>query len=62
MWVGLGIMKTVAAPIYFGLLQSTDTINPMPKKRKANLEDDLLAGCTEHCGFPRLDGYKVQQP
>ena len=30
MWVGLGIMKTVAAPIYFSLLQSTDTIIPMP--------------------------------
>ena len=33
MWVGLGIMKTVAAPVYFGLLQSTDTINPMPIKK-----------------------------
>ena len=34
MWVGLGIMKTVAAPVYFGLLQSTDTINQMPIKKK----------------------------
>ena len=42
MWVGLGIMKTMAAPIYFGFLQSTDTIIPMPKKRrKENLEEDI---------------------
>ena len=34
MWVGLGIMKTVAAPVYFGLLLLTDTINPMPIKKK----------------------------
>ena len=34
MWVGLGIMETMAAPVYFGLLQSTDTINPMPIKNK----------------------------
>ena len=62
--IGLGIMKTVAAPIYFGLLQSTDTIIPMPinKKRKANLEEDILAGGIEGCGCPRLDGYKVQKP
>ena len=33
MWVGLGIMKTVAVPIYCGLLQSTDTIIPMPIKK-----------------------------
>ena len=54
----------MAAPIYFGLLQSTDTIIPMPinlKKRKANLEEDLLAGVSEDC-CPRLDGYKVQKP
>ena len=30
MWVGLGIMKTVATPIYF----STDTKIPMPIKKK----------------------------
>ena len=35
MWVGLGIMKTVAAPIYFGLLQSTETIaNTNANKKK----------------------------
>ena len=27
-----------------------------------NLEEDLLAGGTEDCGCPRLDGYKVQIP
>ena len=31
-------------------------------RRKVNLEDDLLAGGTEDCGFPRLDGYKIQKP
>ena len=47
----------------FGLLQITKTIIPMPiKKSKANLEEDLLAGGTEDCGCPRLDGYKVQIP
>ena len=64
MWVGLVIMK-MAAPIYFDLLQSTDTIIPTPiknKKRKANFEEDLLAGGTEDCDCPRLDGYKVQKP
>ena len=60
MWVGLGIMKTVATPIYF----STDTKIPMPikKKRKANLEEDLIAGGTdvgrtghhEDCGYSNL--------
>ena len=42
-----------------------DTIIPMPinkLKRKANLEEDLLAEGTEDCGCPRLDGYKVQIP
>ena len=34
MWVGLGIMKTVAAPIYFGLLQSTETTIPTDKKKE----------------------------
>ena len=29
MWVGLGIMKTVTAPIYFGLSQRTETITGM---------------------------------
>ena len=48
----------------FGLLQSTKTIIPTPitKKRKANLEEDLLADGTEGCGCPRLDDYKVQTP
>ena len=61
MWLGLGIMKTVVASIYFGRLQSTETIIPIPinKKRKVNLEEDLLAGSTEDCGCFRLDGYKV---
>ena len=54
-------MKTVAAPIYFKVqkhntnrykerLQSTKTIIPTPitkKEKKANLEEDLLAGGTE---------------
>ena len=66
MWVGLGIMTTVAAPILvFGLLQSTKTIIPTPitkKEKKANLEEDLLAGGTEDCGCPSLDGYKVHKP
>ena len=37
-------MKTVAAPIYFGLLQSTETTVPSDKRRKANLYKDFLAG------------------
>ena len=48
MWVGLGIMTTVAAPI-FGLLIPT----PITKKeKKANLEEDLLAGGTEDLWLP----------
>ena len=45
MWVGLGIMTT--GHPNFGFLQSTKTIIPTPitrKKKKANLEEDLLAG------------------
>ena len=43
----------------FGLLIPT----PITKKeKKANLEEDLLAGGTEDCGCPRLDGYKVHNP
>ena len=38
MWVGLGIMKTVAAPIYLGLLQSTDITTPMPINNKKESE------------------------
>ena len=34
MWVGLGIMKTVAASIYFGLLQSTEITIPTDKREK----------------------------
>ena len=61
MWLGLGSMKSVVASIYFGRLQSTETIIPIPinKKRKANLDKDLLAGGTEDCCCFRLDGYKV---
>ena len=95
-------MKTVAAPIYFGLLQSTETTIPTDKKKekeskplkgflsrrtglgimttvaapilviiptpitkkekKTNLEEDLLAGGTEDCGCPSLDGYKIHKP
>ena len=41
-------MKTVAVPIYFGLLHSTETTIPTDKrkKKKANLQKDLLAGGT----------------
>ena len=49
----------------FGLLQSTKTIIPTPitkKEKKSNLEEDLLAGGTEDCGCPSLDGYKVHKP
>ena len=62
MWVGLGIMTTGCPN--FGLLQSTKTIIPTPitKKKEANLEEDLLAGGTEDCDCPRLDGYKVHKP
>ena len=42
--------------------KNSEAIMPMPIKRKANLEEDLLAGGTEDCGCPRLDGYKVQKP
>ena len=69
MWVGLGIMTTghhddCGRP-NFGLLQSTKTIIPTPItkiEKKANLEEDLLAGGTEDCGCPSLDGYKVHKP
>ena len=69
MWVGLGIMTTghhddCGRP-NFGLLQSTKTIIPTPitkKEKKTNLEEDLLAGGTEDCGCPSLDGYKVHKP
>ena len=57
-------MKTVAVPIYFGLLHSTETTIPTDKgkKKKANLQKDLLAGGTdvsrtghhEDCGRPNL--------
>ena len=32
------------------------------KEKKTNLEEDLLAGGTEDCGCPRLDGYEVHKP
>ena len=58
-------MKTVAAPIYFSLLQSTNTTIPTPikiLKKETNLEEELLAGDTvvgrtehhEDCGRPNL--------
>ena len=38
-------MKTVAAPIYFGLLQTTETaITTDKRRRKENLYKDFLAG------------------
>ena len=43
-------------------IKQSETIITTPIKRKANLEEDLLAGGTEDCGCPRLDGYKVQKP
>ena len=38
------------------------TTNANNEKRKVNLEEDLLAGVTEDCDCPRLDGYKVHKP
>ena len=38
------------------------TTNANNEKRKVNLEEDLLAGGTEDCDCPRLDGYKVHKP
>ena len=52
MWVRLGIMTTVSAPIL--VFTKYKTIIPTPI-----IEEDLLAGGTEDCGCPRLDGYKV---
>ena len=46
----------------FGLLQSTKNNNIIPTPILiANLEEDLLAGGTEDCGCPSLDGYKVHK-
>ena len=45
MWLGPGIMKTVAAPIYFGLYK-VQKPQYQQIKRKANLEEVLLAGGT----------------
>ena len=58
MWVGLGIMKTVAAPIF--TKYKNNNTNANNKKRKKNLEEDLVAGGTdvgrtrhhEDCGRP----------
>ena len=60
MWVGLGIMKTVAAPIYFAKYRHHKS-NANKKEKKVTLEENLLAGGREDCGCPRLDGYKVQK-
>ena len=65
MWVGLGIIKDCGCSNLFWSFTKYRHHNTNAnkfKKRKANLEEDLLAGGSKDCDCPGLDGYKVQKP